>query len=163
MITQRNNNARTGLYMDQTLKPSNVSGTTFGKLFSLPVEGSIFAQPLYLSQQNIKGGTHNVVYVATMANMVYAFDADAEAAPLWQRNFGAPVELQSPCLGYAGYQDVAVQIGIMGTPVIAQSEKSPLYLIAITQSPPQSKRDGESDPTGLHIHLHAAHVGPSDG
>ncbi len=147
VVTQRNNNARTGLYSDQTLKPSNISPSTFGKLFSLLVEGSIFAQPLYLSSKNIKGERHNVVYVATMANMVYAFDADVDGAPLWKRDLGPPVELQAPCFGYTAYRDVAVQIGITGTPVIAQSEKSPLYLISITQSPPETNQDEATDPT----------------
>ena len=90
VLTQHNDNARIGDNLQETiLTPSNVNPTQFGKLFSRPVNGEIYAQPLYVSQLAIPGkGTHNVVYVATTGDIVYAFDADtnggANAAPLWQ-------------------------------------------------------------------------------
>ncbi len=89
VITKHNDNARTGQNLSETLlTPANVNSTQFGKLFSQTVNGGVFAQPLYVSGVAIPGaGTHNVVYVATNADRVYAFDADSnggiDASPLW--------------------------------------------------------------------------------
>jgi hypothetical protein len=91
--THRYDNARTGAQLNETqLNTSNVNAGSFGKLFSLPVDGSVYAQPLYLPNVPIpSSGTHNVLYVATMNDSVYAFDADTNAgpnaAPLWHVNF----------------------------------------------------------------------------
>ena len=70
----------------------NVAPSTFGLAFKLPVDDSIFAQPLYVPNVAIPNqGTHNVVYVATMSDTLYAFDADAGGAPLWSVNFASLV------------------------------------------------------------------------
>ena len=76
--THHYDNARTGAQLNETqLNTSNVNAASFGKLFSLPVDGSVYAQPLYLSGVSIPAsGLHNVLYVATMNDSVYAFDAD---------------------------------------------------------------------------------------
>ena len=78
VLTYHNDNFRTGLNVNESsLVPANVNTNTFGKLFVYRVDGHIYAQPLYVSGLNITGqGTHNVVYVATQHNTVYAFDAD---------------------------------------------------------------------------------------
>ena len=83
VLTQHNNNARTGAYTTETiLTPSNVNQSNFGKLFSYPVDGRIYAQPLYVPGVAIQGkGTHNVVYIETEHDSVYAFDADANGGP----------------------------------------------------------------------------------
>src|SRR4029077_45629 len=85
VLTQHNDNSRTGQNTNETiLTTSNVKVGQFGKLFSLPVDGQVYAQPLYVPGVSINGATHNVLIVATEADSVYAFDADSNAAPLWK-------------------------------------------------------------------------------
>jgi hypothetical protein len=86
VFTSHNDQAHTGQNLNETiLTPANVSSSNFGLRFANRVDGRIYAQPLYVSNVPIPGqGTHNVVYVATESDTVYAFDADTQAAPLWQ-------------------------------------------------------------------------------
>ena len=90
--TQHNDNLRTGANLKETiLNTGNVNAKQFGKLFARPVKGQIYAQPLYVPLVTVPGqGTHNVVFVATAHNDVYAFDADdpKQNAPLWHVNLG---------------------------------------------------------------------------
>jgi hypothetical protein len=86
VFTKHNGNGRTGQNLGETtLTPSNVNTSSFGKLFSVPVDGQIYAQPLYVPNVSITGATHNVVCVATEDedDSVYAFNADVSSAPLW--------------------------------------------------------------------------------
>src|ERR1700733_12780032 len=77
VLTRNYNNQRTGANLSETtLNVSNVNSSQFGKLFLLPVDDQIYAGILYVSALQISGGTHNVIFVATGNNSVYAFDAD---------------------------------------------------------------------------------------
>jgi hypothetical protein len=108
---------------ETTLNTSNVNRNTFGKLYALPVDNQIYAQPLYVTGVNIGGTTHNVLYVATMGNSVYAFDADSSTPEvLWQVNLGTPVP---------SYEDILTQIGILSTPVI-DINLNAIFLVADT-------------------------------
>lgn len=110
---------RTNANLRETqLSPATVSSSTFGKLGFYPVDGQVYSQPLYVSQLPIPGlGTHNVLFVSTMHNSVYAFDADAPspAGPLWQVNLGPPVPA---VLLYGPYGDISPEVGILGTGAI---------------------------------------------
>src|SRR5262249_42450924 len=89
-LTVQYDNARTGATLHETiLSPSNVDAARFGKIFSYAVDGDVYAQPLYVPGVEIPGkGTHNVVFIATEHDSVYAFDAGGKPAePLWRVNF----------------------------------------------------------------------------
>jgi uncharacterized protein (TIGR03437 family) len=111
----------------------NVNANQFGKLYAFPVDGQVYAQPLYLHAFNIPGkGTLNVLYVVTMHNSVYAFDADATGvtAPLWHVNLGASVNPLTIVDSAGGaYSDIQHEIGILSTPVIDRSGNT-IYLVS---------------------------------
>src|SRR5439155_3758910 len=123
----QNDNFRTGANANETvLTPANVMFAIFGKLFSYPLDGIAYASPLYVANVNIPGpgpgqGFHNVVYVATAHDTVYAFDADGRSStPLWQVSFinpaGGVTTVAAADTGECC--DIAPEIGITGTPVI---------------------------------------------
>ncbi len=140
VLTYHNDDARDGAYMQEvTLTPANVNSTKFGKLFSYSVDGQIYAQPLYLPQISIAGGTHDVVYVETQNNSVYAFDATGvQTTPFWQVNLGAPVTKND-------YSGVSPVVGILSTPVIDATTNT-MYVF--------SESSGGDGP----FHLHALDV-----
>jgi len=130
VFTQHNDNGRTGQNLGETtLTPSNVNPSSFGRLFSVPVDGEVYAQPLYVPNISVAGATHNVVYVATEGDSVYAFNADVSSAPLWHVSLldaahgATPGEvtgntandISSSCV------DTVPQVGITSTPVIDPS------------------------------------------
>jgi hypothetical protein len=129
VTTYHNDISRSGANTQESiLTPTNVNSAQFGKLFSVAVDGAVYAQPLYLSQVAIGGGTHNVVYVATEHDSVYAIDGDSGAV-YWQVSVlpagGTPVN----SLGDIGCGDLVPEIGVTGTPVIDVSTGT-LYLVA---------------------------------
>ena len=138
-VTQRGYDANvSGADLNETaLTLSNVAPASFGRLFSLPVDGRLYAQPLYLPGITIAGkGTHNVLYVATMSNKVYAFDADVAGPPLWSLDLAAVVPGSSPVpiadlVGTNSY-NIAGPVGIEGTPVIDPATAT-LYLVSNTR------------------------------
>ena len=133
-MTYHNDIARTGQNLNETiLTTANVNSATFGKLRSLPVDGKVDAQPLYLSNlANIAGATHNVLYVATEHGSVYAFDADT-GTQLWKVSTLGSGETTSDA---RGCDQVTPEIGITATPVIDRNAgtNGVIYVVAMSKS-----------------------------
>jgi hypothetical protein len=136
VLTNRYDAARTGANLSETkLTVANVNVSQFGKLYSYPVDGSVYAQPLYVSGVLINGTPRNVLYVATMNDKVYAFDADSSsAAPLWMRDFTNPPSVTPvPIADIVGPNfNVVGNVGIQSTPVI-DAASGTIYLVARTK------------------------------
>jgi uncharacterized protein (TIGR03437 family) len=136
VVTYHDDNARTGRYLDETLlTPTRLKAGTFGQRFFLTVDGVVYAQPLYLSRVKIAGkGFHNVLFVATSHDSLYAFDADDESdsQPLWKISFldGASgvTTVSQADVGCP----VIPELGIAGTPVIDPASGT-IYLITFTK------------------------------
>ncbi len=123
--------ARTGQNLQETiLTPANVNSNTFGRLFTIPTDGEVYAQPLYVSNLAIAGGTHNVVFVASMRNTVYAIDAD-NGNVYWTQNYGTPITPQY----IQNDQNISwsTGLGILSTPVIDPSTNI-MYFVSSNQS-----------------------------
>ena len=124
VLTWHNDNARTGQNLFETqLNPSTVHSAQFRKLCSYPVDGIVDAQPLYVPRVEVpRKGTHNIAYVATEFDSVYAFDADClSSQPLWHVSFINPAQ------GVISDGE----FGITGTPVISP-ETQTLYAVVKT-------------------------------
>jgi outer membrane protein assembly factor BamB len=132
VLTQHNDNSRTGANLQETvLTPRTVTPTRFGMLFKRDVDDQLYTQPLVATGVAIGGGVHDVVYVTTVNDSVYAFDAsDASASkPYWHVNFGTPASLHDAAFGCL---DINGNMGIIGTPVIDAKAKA-LYVVALTK------------------------------
>ena len=119
MFTYHDDNLRTGVNLSETvLTPSNVNSSSFGKLFSRPLDGIAYAAPLYVENVSIpSAGPHNVVYVATEHDSVYGFDADGRSTtPIWKDSFIDPANgITTVPAGDTGECcDIAPEIGITG-------------------------------------------------
>jgi hypothetical protein len=130
--TQHFDHARTGWFpYETTLTATNVHSLT--RKFMQTVDGTIYAQPLYAHHVNIPGlGVHNVVYVATENDSLYAFDADINQPALWQRSLIPPGEAVVSVSDVSGCDNIAPVIGITSTPVIDCSTYT-MYVVAKTK------------------------------
>jgi F5/8 type C domain-containing protein/type IX secretion system substrate protein/fibronectin type III domain protein len=179
VLTQHNDLARTGWNNQETiLTTSNVNSNSFGFLFARPVDDQLFAQPLIASNVNIPSvGNRNIVYVCTVNNSVYAFDADNGNlnTPYWQKNFtpsgyraAAKTDMHPGlCGGY--YSDFSGNIGIVGTPVIDRASNSMYFLTKVVSTAPGvednhtwnsnvSNEEYTYTTAGFHQYLHAIDI-----
>lgn len=140
VLQSRYDLSRTGANTQETiLNTSNVNVKQFGQLFSYPVDGDVYAQPLYVSNLEIPGkGVHNVLFVVTMNDVAYAFDADSNNGPdgglLWVRDFRNPEAEVTPVpvVSVATRRNIERNVGIESTPVIDLASQT-LYLLARTK------------------------------
>lgn len=151
VTTWRYDIARTGQYLNETkLSPANVTAAQFGKLRSYPVDGYVYAQPLYMSGVNTSSGQRNVVFIATEHDSVYAFDAGS-SQQLWKSSLidtthGAASGATTVPSADVSTADLVPEIGITGTPVIDPGTGT-LFVVA------KSKENG-----GYVQRLHALDV-----
>ena len=132
VVTYHNDNARTGQNLNETtLTTSNVNSGTFGKLFTIPADGKVNAEPLYLSNLTINQAAHNVLFVASEHGTVYAFDADT-GTMLWQVSTLQSGETTSDDHGCG---QITPEIGITSTPVIDRSAGThgTIYVVAMSK------------------------------
>ena len=132
VLTYHNDNARTGQYLNEKiLTTSNVNGTSFGKVGFLPVQGRVDAEPLYVSNVNIAGAGHHVVYVATEHDLAYAFDAD-NYSQLWKTSLAGADETPSDNRNCG---QVSPEIAITSTPAIdlKAGPHGTIYIVAMSK------------------------------
>src|SRR5216117_1254011 len=147
VLTYHNENARTGQNLNETvLNPGNVKVNTFGKLFILPADGKVDAEPLYVSNLTVNSTTRNVVFVASEHDSVYAYDADTGAL-LWQVTMLQAGETPSD---NRSCSQVTPEIGVTATPVIDLSggPHGTIYVVAMS-------KDSSG---GYHQRLHALDI-----
>ncbi len=133
VLTYHNDNHRSGWNTQEViLKPANVNSTLFGKLFVMPADGKVDAAPLYVPGLTINTVKHNVVYVATENDTLYAYDADTSAVPLWQVRLLNAGETPSDARGCG---QVTPEIGITATPVISLTNgpHGTIYVVAMSK------------------------------
>ena len=142
VFTYHNDLARDGANTQEyALTTSNVATSTFGKLFSCTVDGAVYAQPLWVTNLTINFRKHNVVFVATQHDSLYAFDADASpCVQFWHADLIDPAHgassgettVPSGLTGFkvgSGTGDITPEVGVTGTPVIDPSTNT-LYVVS---------------------------------
>jgi hypothetical protein len=152
VTTYHNDLSRDGANTQEyALNTSNVNAGTFGKLFSCTVDEAIYAQPLWVPNLTMNSAKHNVVFIATQNDGLYAFDADSNTTPctpLWHANLldsahGANAGETSVPSGPTGYLvgsgngDITPEVGVTGTPVIDLTTDT-LYVVSKSVSSSQT-------------------------
>ena len=133
VVTYHNDAARTGQNLQEViLTVANVNSSNFGKLGFFNTDGKVDGQPLYLSSLHVAGGTHNVLYVVTEHDSVYAFDADSGTV-LWQVSVLGAGETTSDDHGCS---QITPEIGITSTPFIDRTAgtNGAIYLVAMSKN-----------------------------
>ncbi len=147
VLTVHNDNARTGQNLNETiLTTSNVNSASFGKLGTFSVDGLVDAEPLYVSNLTVAGSAHNVVFVVTEHDSVYAFDADT-FSQLWKVSVLGSNETTSD---NRGCTQVSPEIGITSTPVIDLNAGTHGTIFAVAMS-----KDSSGN---YHQRLHALDI-----
>jgi hypothetical protein len=155
VLTYHNDLVSSGTNLaETTLTPSNVNQQTFGKVGAVPVDGNVYAQPLYMENVNITtgaaAGTHNVVFVATEHDSVYAIDSQSGAV-LWHDSFLDPANgVTSVPYQDTNSDDITPELGITATPVI-DSASGTIYVVANT-------KEVRGDGTHYVYRLHALDI-----
>jgi len=167
VLTYHNDPSRDGVnFREYALSASTVTTATFGKLFSCPVDGAIYTQPLWIKGVSIAGGTHNVILVATQHDSAYLFDADATpCVAYWHVNLldtlhggtsgETPVNWND--VGYC-YGDIYPEVGVTGTPVIDAASKT-VYLVSASESDPTNPGNCVGTSGNFYHRLHALDLG----
>jgi len=177
VLTQHNDNTRAGLNnKEAALTTANVRPGGFGMQFLMNADDDIYAQPLIVGNLHIGKGVHNVAFIATVNNTVYAYDADKQGSPLWRVNFTEKgmnppntVQLQSIVWWCNPYTDFKYNIGIVGTPVIDSAAQT-MYFVARSQDGAKFYQylhavnitDGSERP-GSPVQIQASVPGTGDG
>jgi len=134
VTTQHNDNGRTGHNSNETvLNTTTVNATQFRKLFSLLVDDEVYAQPLVIGNFEISGAKHNVVFIATVSNTLYAYDGD-NGNLYWKKNYTVngmrtPMASDVKSSWCTPYLNITANIGIIGSPVIDSVSKT-IYFVA---------------------------------
>ena len=163
VLTHHNDAARTGAMLEETaLAPATLRREGFGRLFSLVVEGQIYAQPLVVTGLEVPGkGRLNVVYIATMRNVVYAYDADGrDQAPLWKTSLGLPMpfdRIPKDAGALLGQYNIRPYIGITSTPVIDRA-RSRMYVVAKIADPLCPGVEDATDACPVIYRIHALNI-----
>jgi hypothetical protein len=131
VFTYHNDLSRDGVNSQEyALTTSTVKAATFGKRFACAIDASAYAQPLWVANVNISGGTHNVLIAATVHDTVYAFDADiSPCKTYWSQSLLAGGETWVNNMDVGGSPDLAPDIGIVGTPVIDPTTNT-IYVVS---------------------------------
>jgi hypothetical protein len=163
VFTFHNGAARNGVNSREFgLRPSTVTTAAFGKLFSCKVDGAVYAQPLWERDLSIGGGTHNVIFVATQHDSIYAFDADAKpCVTYWRVNLldtlhggtGTETSVTWNDVGNC-FGDIYPEVGVTGTPVISPTTKT-IYLVSASESNPKGSGSCSGTSGTFYHRLHA--------
>jgi hypothetical protein len=166
VFTYHNDLSRDGANTQEyALAPAMITTATFGKLFSCPVDGAVYTQPLWVPGVTINGAVRNVIYVATQHDSVFALDADANpCVQLWQASL-----LDSAHGGTAGegpvtwndvgycYGDIYPEVGVTGTPVIDPTTNT-IYLVSASEGNPTNPGNCSNSTAAFYHKLHALDI-----